>query len=75
METKFIWGVKKQTRRDKIQKLNIRQDLKVEILQEKLAKSKRQKGRNHPDDLGIDGRIILEWILGREDGKVWTGCI
>jgi hypothetical protein len=24
-----------------------------------------------PENLGVDGNIILEWILG----KVWTGCI
>jgi hypothetical protein len=22
-----------------------------------------------------DGRIILEWNLGKQGGKVWTGCI
>jgi hypothetical protein len=27
------------------------------------------------ENLGIDGRIISEWILGKEGGKVWTGCI
>jgi hypothetical protein len=31
---------------------------------------KRSHGRS-----GIDGRIILEWILGKQDGKVWTGFI
>jgi len=25
--------------------------------------------------LGIDGKIILEWILGKQDGKVWIRCI
>jgi hypothetical protein len=25
--------------------------------------------------LGVDQRILLEWILGKEDGKVWTGFI
>jgi len=25
------------------------------------------KGRDHLEDLGVDGRIILEWLLGRED--------
>jgi hypothetical protein len=23
------------------------------------------KGRNHLEDLGIDGKIILDWILGK----------
>jgi hypothetical protein len=25
----------------------------------------RLKGRHHSDDLGVDGRIILKWILGK----------
>jgi hypothetical protein len=33
------------------------------------------KERDHSDDLGIDGRIILEYILGKWGGKVWAGCI
>jgi hypothetical protein len=33
------------------------------------------KGRYYSEDLGIDGKIILEWVLGKWDGKVWTGCI
>jgi hypothetical protein len=24
---------------------------------------------------GVDGRTILEWILGKWGGKVWTECI
>jgi hypothetical protein len=31
------------------------------------------KERNHLEDLGIDGIIIPEWILGTQSGKVWTG--
>jgi hypothetical protein len=27
------------------------------------------KGRDHSEDLGIDGKIILEWILGKHGGK------
>jgi len=33
------------------------------------------KGKDHPGDAGVDGRIILEWISGKWYGKVWTGCI
>jgi len=30
------------------------------------------KGRVHSKDLGVDGKIILEWILGKQSGKMWT---
>jgi hypothetical protein len=33
------------------------------------------KGRDHLEDLGINGKIILELILGKYSGNVWTGCI
>jgi hypothetical protein len=33
------------------------------------------KGRGHSEDLDIDGRIILEWSLGKYGGTVWTGRI
>jgi hypothetical protein len=26
-------------------------------------------------ETGIDGKLILEWILGKYGRKVWTGCI
>jgi hypothetical protein len=32
------------------------------------------KRRDHTEDLGVDGEIILE-CLGNEDGRVWIGCI
>jgi hypothetical protein len=25
-----------------------------------------QKGRYHAEDLGVDGRMLLEWFLGRK---------
>jgi hypothetical protein len=28
------------------------------------------KGKDHSEDLGLDGRIIVEWILGRLSGTV-----
>jgi hypothetical protein len=33
------------------------------------------KGRDFSEDLEVDERIILEWILGKQGGKVWTGFI
>jgi hypothetical protein len=34
-----------------------------------------QKEREHEEDLDVCGRIILEWILERYVGVVWTGLI
>jgi hypothetical protein len=33
------------------------------------------KGGDNLEDLSIDGKIILNWILRKEGGKLWTGCI
>jgi len=33
------------------------------------------KGRDHLEDLGADGTIILEWILRKLGRKLWTGFI
>jgi len=30
------------------------------------------KGRDHSEELGVDGKIILKWMLGKWSGKVWT---
>jgi len=37
--------------------------------------SKSLKVRDHWEDLGVDDKIILEWILGKEGRKAWTGCV
>jgi len=33
------------------------------------------KGRDHLESQGIEGRIILRWILRKWDAGVWTGLI
>jgi hypothetical protein len=32
------------------------------------------KGRDQSEDLGIDGKIILEFISGKSGKKGWSGC-
>jgi hypothetical protein len=41
------------------------------------AKSGRKylKKRDHTEHLGVDGRVILGWILGKLGRKVWIGYI
>jgi hypothetical protein len=33
------------------------------------------KGRDRSEDLGVDGMIILKWILGRQSLRAWIGFI
>jgi hypothetical protein len=33
------------------------------------------KKRYHSEDVGVDGRIILKWILNKLHGEMWTGFI
>jgi hypothetical protein len=30
---------------------------------------------HHSEDLGIDGMILLEWMLGKMGGKLWDRCV
>jgi hypothetical protein len=32
-------------------------------------------GSDHFEDLGVDGKIMLELILGKLDGRMWTGFV
>jgi hypothetical protein len=45
-----------------------RGDMQTQFVSENL------KGRHRSEELGVDGRIILKWILGKYGGKVCTGC-
>ena len=33
----------------------------------------KPEGRNHLEDLGLDGRIIVRWIFRKWNVGVWTG--
>jgi hypothetical protein len=35
----------------------------------------KPEGKNHLEDLDVDRKMILEWIVGTWDVKVWTGCM
>jgi hypothetical protein len=37
--------------------------------------SENLHGKHHVEELGVGECIILEWILGKQDGNVWTGFI
>jgi hypothetical protein len=36
---------------------------------------RKPEGKNHSEDLVVDGRILLEWLLEKQGGRVWIRCI
>jgi hypothetical protein len=35
----------------------------------------KPEGRDHSEDLGVDGRIILKFILGKHGLGMWIGFV
>jgi hypothetical protein len=33
------------------------------------------EGRDHSEDLGVDGLIILKWISGKQNARLWFELI
>jgi hypothetical protein len=42
---------------------------------ELVSSLENQKARDYLEDLGVEGTTILEWNLGKQGGKVWSGLI
>jgi hypothetical protein len=38
-------------------------------------KSEDVRKRDHPEDIGVDGRIISKWIFRKWCGEAWTGLV
>jgi hypothetical protein len=36
---------------------------------------RKTEGRDNSEDLGVGGKTITDWIVGKWGGKLWTGCI
>jgi hypothetical protein len=45
----------------------------VKMRNESKFQLKNLKGSDHPEDLGVGMRTMLELITGIQDGKVWAG--
>jgi hypothetical protein len=47
----------------------------VKIVTHSAALVGKPAERDHSEDKDVDGKIILECILGKYGNKVWSGCI
>jgi hypothetical protein len=37
--------------------------------------SEKLKGIYNAEEIGVYGKILLEWILGKRGENIWNGCI
>jgi hypothetical protein len=44
-------------------------------LDRRLGGLQSRSGHSGEDKNFVDGKIILDWILGKQSGNVWNGCI
>jgi len=65
-----------------ITSLNIIREMKCKTRRDELTcelytrfRMRSPKGGNRPEDLDVDGRIILEWIFEKKGGKLWNEFI
>jgi hypothetical protein len=48
---------------------------RIQLFIKRYKGSGNLNGGYYSENLGVDGRIILEWIFGKYGEKLWIGCI
>ena len=38
-------------------------------------KKEKQKEKHHSEDIGVEGKIILNWVPNKDNGRTWFGLI
>jgi hypothetical protein len=41
----------------------------------KILVGKPEGKSGHSEDVSVDGKVILDWILEKSGGNLWTGCV